>query len=62
MGLSRMLLGLIIVCGLLSIVYGVYTINTNLIPNGRPILQVGTAWHQLEYDSFRFPYDPKFSV
>ena len=28
MGLSRMLLGLIIVCGLLSIVYGVYTINS----------------------------------
>ena len=27
-GLSRMLLGLIIVCGLLSIVYGVYTINS----------------------------------
>src|SRR5580658_7699202 len=28
MGLSRMLLGLIIVCGLLSIVYGVYTISS----------------------------------
>src|ERR1700691_3557478 len=28
MGLLRMLLGLIIVCGLLSIVYGVYTINS----------------------------------
>ena len=28
MGLARMLLGLIIVCGLLSIVYGVYTINS----------------------------------
>jgi probable F420-dependent oxidoreductase len=34
--------------------------NVDLISNGRLVLQVGTGWHQPEFDAFGFPYDQKY--